>query len=115
MVRAGVVQHPKEWPMSGYNEIMGELRKRYSLIDMRTLMDMLGAHDLFQLRNNYDVWINERLALGQLQREKKWTEAVAVGNKAFVETFQCMTGKRLHHKIRDCGDGCFVLASPGNS
>jgi REP element-mobilizing transposase RayT len=34
MVRAGVVNHPSEWPFSGYNEIQNP-RQRYSLIDYR--------------------------------------------------------------------------------
>ena len=33
MVRTGVVQHPSEWPFSGYNEIQNP-RERYALIDL---------------------------------------------------------------------------------
>lgn len=109
MVRAGVVQHPKDWPMSGYNEILGEQRKRYCLIDMAWLMQMLGICDLSDLREEYETWIQEKLTFGRLQREKKWTEAIAVGNKEFVENIHTKTGKKLHHKIYNDGNGSFIL------
>jgi len=32
MVRAGVVDHPKEWAANGYNEII-KPKDRYSIID----------------------------------------------------------------------------------
>ena len=41
MVRAGVMAHPSEWPFCGYNEIQNP-RKRYSLIDYDSLMDLFG-------------------------------------------------------------------------
>ena len=40
MVRAGVVDHPKEWPANGYNEIM-QPKDRYSIIDYQSLKRFL--------------------------------------------------------------------------
>jgi putative transposase len=109
MVRAGVVQHPKDWPMSGYNEIMGEQRRRYRLINTTKLMEMLGFYDLADLRDKYKSWIQEKLTMGRLEREEKWTEAIAVGNREFVENFQTKTGNKLHHKIYEDDEGSFFL------
>jgi len=109
MVRAGVVKHPRDWPMCGYNEIMGTARKRYRLIDKSMLMQMLAIHELSELRKEYEIWIQEKLAVGPLQREKKWTESVAVGNKDFVKRFQEKTGKKLRQEIIENDDGSFSL------
>ena len=45
MVRAGVVNHPEEWPFCGYNEIQSP-RQRYSLIDYQRLVSLLQMKDL---------------------------------------------------------------------
>ena len=41
MVRAGVVQHPSEWPFSGYNEIE-EPKRKNALIDYERLRTLRG-------------------------------------------------------------------------
>jgi len=41
MVRAGVVEHPKQWEFCGYNEIQRH-RKRKGIIDFDRLKDFLG-------------------------------------------------------------------------
>ena len=87
MVRAGVVQHPSEWPFSGYNEIQ-KPSQRYSLINRERLMDLVGIKDDDQLRISHRQWIEEVLKEGLNVRETKWTESIAVGNRAFVEVTQ---------------------------
>ena len=84
MVRAGVVQHPSEWPFSGYNEIQSA-RQRYSLINRQQLMHMLGIKDSDQLSISHRHWVEDAVKEGQSAREERWTESIAVGNKAFVE------------------------------
>ena len=68
MVRAGVVQHPSEWPFSGYNEIQNP-SQRYSLINRERLMDLVGIKDDDQLRISYRQWIEEVLKEGLNVRE----------------------------------------------
>lgn len=109
MVRAGVVRHPKDWPMSGYHEIMTEHRKRYKLIDRIRLLQLLEISDLADFREKYETWIQEKLKFGLLQRDKKWTEAIAVGDQEFVEYFHAKTGRKLHHKIYDDEEGSYIL------
>ena len=41
MVRAGVVEHPSEWPFCGYNEIQEPKRKKV-LIAYQRLTELLG-------------------------------------------------------------------------
>jgi len=87
MVRAGVVEHPSGWPFSGYHEIQNPLR-RYSLVNRKRLMNLLGIRDSDQLRIAHKQWIEEILKGGMSIREAKWTESIAIGSKAFVEGIQ---------------------------
>lgn len=109
MVRAGVVSHPKDWPVCGYHEIAGEQKKRYRLIDKTKLMQLLGIFDLSQLQQEYVNRISMKLELNQLKRDKKWTKALAVGSKEFLETYQKKIGLKLHHKIFNDSKGSFIL------
>lgn len=93
MVRAGVVAHPAQWEPGGYAEIQAP-RQRYSIIDHRALMDLLGIRSQDSLRNAHGVWVEQALARGSLVRESKWTESVAVGSTGFVETIKCRLGIR---------------------
>ena len=45
MVRAGVVDHPSEWELCGYNEIPAP-RQRYALIDYDGLRRLLGLDSM---------------------------------------------------------------------
>ncbi|MBN1270765.1 MAG: transposase [Candidatus Aminicenantes bacterium] len=109
MVRAGIVNHPKDWPMSGYNEIMGNQKKRYRLINKTKLMQLLGISNFSQLQQNYEYWIKEKLTSRPLRRQEKWTEALAVGSKNFIKKYQKTIGIKVHHKIYNDGEGMFSL------
>jgi REP element-mobilizing transposase RayT len=84
MVRAGVVQHPSEWPFSGYNEIQNP-SQRYSLINRERLMNVLGIKDNDRLSISHRKWVEEVLKEGSSVRKTKWTESIAVGSKTFIE------------------------------
>lgn len=87
MIRAGVVQHPEDWPHGGYREIQTP-PKRYRLIDTERLMLLLGFTDLQRMRAAHRQWVREALQGGRHKRERQWTEAVAVGQREFVATMQ---------------------------
>ena len=94
MVRAGAVSHPSQWPWLGYPEIMGE-RQRYRLLDLDRLCWRLRAADLEQVRKNLAVSLAERIARNELKRQARWTESLAVGSRAFLETVQPLISERL--------------------
>jgi hypothetical protein len=83
MVRAGVVGHPAEWTFCGYNEILSP-RQRYSIIDRKRLMEIIGIGVVDELSETYKGWVDEILMSGETARESTWTESVAVGNKKFI-------------------------------
>jgi REP element-mobilizing transposase RayT len=93
MVRAGVVRHPSEWSFCGHNEIQSP-PQRYSIIDRKRLMELVGAGVGDELSETYKEWIDEILMSGETARENRWTESVAVGNIKFIRTVREKLGIR---------------------
>jgi putative transposase len=87
MVRAGVVSHPSEWAVSGYNEIQNP-PSRYRIINHAALCRLGDFADLTSLWSQHRVWIDQALAGRSGSREAKWTESRAVGPDSFVTAFQ---------------------------
>jgi putative transposase len=110
MVRAGVVEHPRQWPDAGYQEIQRP-PQRYRIIDREALCGLLGTTDdtLAQLQNE---WIAAAVATGRTGREPQWSEAVAVGRRSFVERVQSELGHRALHRCVEELDGVSVLRDP---
>jgi len=93
MVRAGIVQHPSEWRYGGYNEIQSP-RRRYTLINHRRLSDLLGARDGEQVAAIHRQRVEEILKAGSNERDVKWTESIAVGDKEFVMATKVKLGAK---------------------
>jgi len=110
VVRAGVVAHPSEWEFGGYAEIQ-TTRQRYSIINRRALMELLGIHSTDALRQSHSMWVGEALSRAELVREAKLTESVAVGNRNFVETIKAKLGIRAKGR-RISGDDASTLCEP---
>jgi putative transposase len=107
MVRAGVVRHPREWRECGYHEIQNPY-ERYRIIDRHALCDLIGVADerLAVVQND---WIESTLARGDLERQEQWSEAVAVGRRAFVEEVQQALGARARYRRVEDVDGVSAL------
>lgn len=91
MVRAGVVSHPSEWEMSGFNEIQNP-PERYGVIDRPGLLELCGISDSRQFAEQHRQWIQDALAGGRNRRESCWTESIAVGSVAYVEEIKAKLG-----------------------
>ncbi len=99
MVRARVVNHPADWPFTGYNEILSN-RKRYRLINKLKLQELLCVESEQKLKENYIKQIEDSLHKGNLARDSCWTESIAIGSKDFVEKIKNELGvKAVHRKI----------------
>ena len=117
MVRAGVVNHPSEWPFCGYNEIM-EPRDRYALIDYNGLKDLFNFQEMDKFAASYRGWIEESLKTMSRDRDGKWTESIAVGSKAFVTETKDLLGFDVRGRAVSEKDGAFELresVTPYNS
>ena len=76
MVRAGVVKHPSEWASSGFHEIQSP-RQRYVIIDYERLLSLAGESSYATFQRCHRHWVNEKLRLGELVRDERWTNAEA--------------------------------------
>lgn len=83
MVRAGRVNHPIQWPHSGYYE-MERAPHRKGLLDYEYLLETFEISTLDKLKALRKNWIEEKMANKQASRESEWTESVAVGSREFI-------------------------------
>ena len=114
MVRAGVVRHPGEWGQSGYQEIQAP-PERYSIIDLAALMDACEIRSVEALREAHRHWVNEALAVDIASREDRWSESVAVGSAAYIETVKRELDLRARRRRVAARDGAFALREPGSA
>lgn len=84
MVRAGVVAHPSLWRWCGFDELTGK-RVRYRILNLDRLLESVEMASLADYRLVHEQGIEEAIRLRTLAREAEWTEALAVGNRQFVE------------------------------
>lgn len=114
MVRAGVVWHPAEWAFCGYNEIQRP-PKRYSIIDRKRLMELVGIGVGDELSETYKGWVDEILMSGETAKESKWTESIAVGNMRFIVTVREELGIRAAGRDIIESGASHELGEPGVS
>ncbi len=104
MVRAGVVGHPSEWRWCGDDELTGR-RSRYCLLALDRMLASLELPSMDAFQRLYRDGINEQLARRQVAREAAWTEALAVGDQAFVERAASSIGHRQRFIYCEAGTG----------
>lgn len=93
MMRAGVVDHPSEWKYSGYHDISGK-RKRYRIVNKKQLLHQLGmSGNEDEFMEWYISTINAKSEY-YMERQKHWTEALAVGNKSWIDKIKGKIGKK---------------------
>ena len=109
MVRAGVVSHPADWELNGYNEIQNP-PSRYAVIDHRELQRLCGFTDTESFKKEYRQWVEDALRYSNYQRESCWTESVAVGSRSFVEETKLRLGiKAVGRRSQEQKTSQFVL------
>jgi putative transposase len=87
MVRAGVVRHPSQWKVCGYNEIQST-RSSYRVIDFAALCDLTGSQAPYDFRREHRAWVETELKQAVTKRQPEWTEENAVGPDSFRNHFQ---------------------------
>ena len=114
MVRAGVVNHPGKWDVSGYREIQNP-PKRYAIIDRQKLMELLGFRYEQKLIQSHAEWIEEMLRTEGHNRDSKWTETLAVGNPSFIEEIGTKLGVKSRYRSVVKDTNAYVLKEPAIS
>ena len=109
MVRAGVVNHLSEWEFCGYNEIQ-EPPERYGVIDRLGLQHLCGFSDTEQFTAQHRQWVSEAIVNGCNQREKCWSESIAIGSSSFVEETKIKLGiKAIGRRVEEQRNDQYVL------
>jgi len=83
MVRVGIVDHPEDWRFGGHHELTGA-RKRYRIVDFELLLRCLGLPEAGMFRDWYGATLDELCLQKEWAREPHWTEAFAVGDRAWL-------------------------------
>lgn len=79
-----MVDHPKDWDWTGYQELTA-LRTRYCILATSRLLEHLGAGSYESFRTHYACCIDESITRDDMKRDEKWTESLAVGSESFVK------------------------------
>jgi putative transposase len=109
MVRAGVVSHPSQWRVSGYNEIQNT-PQRYRIIDQAAACQLLNQSSWRQFQLNHRDWVQTELKQRIHQREPIWTEPIAVGPREFVADIKSKLGARVYYRNEEfLSRGSFML------
>jgi len=113
IVRAGVVNHPGQWNESGFCEIQ-EPPKRYAIIDLQSLSELSGFADLRDFQRAHRQWVEQTVENGRAVRDDHWSQAIAIGSLAFVESVKSELGSRAMHRAveqnrgPDMGSGLYL-------
>ena len=91
MVRAGVVNHPADWPFSGYSEIQNPKRKNV-LINYNRLRELLGFDTYDHVQSAHRKWVESSIENGENVHDEKWTCSVAVGSRQFTQDMKELMG-----------------------
>ena len=83
MVRAGACDHPQEWKICGYHELVGK-RQRYRIINQDRVRQCLRVDNQNQFKDWYRATLEEKLSQDYRVREPIWSEAIAVGSEKWI-------------------------------
>jgi len=97
MVRAGVVKHPSEYRVSGYNEIQRP-PSRYRVIDRSALLDIFAMTNEERFLEEHRQWVEEQLRADDLRRKELWSQSIAVGSEEFVKEIKHQLGVRAAYR-----------------
>jgi putative transposase len=118
MVRAGVVAHPGDWKHAGYHELAGT-RQRYCAIDQHRLRLCLAVNDSEDaFRQWYSDTVDEKAHTIYRAREAYWTEALAVGNRAWIDKVYAEEGwkrKKIIAVQEAPGPGTLTIEEPSGT
>ena len=111
MVRAGVVDHPRDWKSCGYFETLNP-KQRGARLDLTGLCDLLGIESVEELQRLRKVWVDKRLQDREFEREPIWTESVAVGTLEYTRWMKRALGYSNRGRETRLVSDCYALREP---
>lgn len=95
MVRARVVRHPRDWEVSGYNEIQKPWQRK-GVIDFELLMNLLNTQSHEELAKLQNRLLD--MEIDNVKRNPIWTESAAVGDDNYLQELKYALGARGYHR-----------------
>ena len=89
-------------------------KQRYSLVNRQKLVELLGIKDRDQLSKYHRNRVEDVLKNGSNQRESKWTESIAVGDKEFIMETKAKLGAETIVRIKFESEEGFELRESQN-
>ena len=77
---------------------MGQ-RKRHRLLDVEKLLWLLRCGSVTGFREHLNLALEQAILNDELERQAKWTEAIAVGERAFVEAIEAQIKSRQQMEV----------------
>ena len=118
MVRAGVVEHPSQWPFCGYNEIQKPKRKNI-FIDYERLRKLLGFDSYDRVVTYNKRWVDDYLEKPfQVHRAKAVIRRLLEGklldddSKGIIEKVKAYTERNFQKNVSLNDVASFVALSP---
>jgi hypothetical protein len=108
------VNHPGQWKESGFSEIQ-KPPKRYAIIDLPSVSELCGFADLRDFQRAHREWVEHGLENGVAVRDERWSEAIAVGSLAFVESVKNQLGAKAAHRDVIEANGSYALREPAEA
>jgi len=105
MVRAGVVEHPCDWPEAGY----GEIQAPRALPHHRSRGPVRAGGRGGRAVGGATERVDRGVRLGRGEREPHWSEAVAVWRRSFVERAREELGTQARSRQVEDVDGASIL------
>ena len=72
-------------------------------------MGLCGFTDLRDFQRAHREWVEQAFVSGRCLRDCRWSEAIAVGNLAFVESVKGELGSRATHRAVEHVEGGYAL------
>jgi putative transposase len=80
------------------------------MIDRQTLHRLCGFSDYARFTAQHSRWVHEAITGGSNQRERCWTESIAVGSQKFIEETKARLGiEAKGRRIEGHPDELYVL------
>jgi hypothetical protein len=73
------------------------------------------VHDARDFQRLHHQWVETTLAARESLREGYWSEAIAVGNLAFIESVKSELRGRATRRTVDYSDGAYALREQGEA
>lgn len=102
MVRAGVVNHPSQWKVSGFHEIQSPLQ-RYKIINHQALLELTNQSNLEVLQAAHLNWVTHCLLNEKPVRQPRWTDSIAVGSENFIRQVKAQLKARALYRTVTSG------------